>query len=161
MNAFLDVVFHGPNLQALNQVSLCLQGITVADLACPDGATLHKTSFLAEACNGFCKHLVWPHLTPLSTQTLSLWQRALSESLLLPGTTSRQLLPCYKVGSWLTSVSSLNGPGALPWLPITFTTKLGQSGLFGLCTMSKPVHYVKTCAQCFQLILSGILNPLT
>ena len=100
MDAFVDGGFSGPDLRVLNQIRLCLQVISVANISCPDSVTLCRASFMAESGNGLQKHLTWPHPVPLSPRLLSLWQRALSLSLLCLGTTTRRLKPCFEVGHW-------------------------------------------------------------
>ena len=145
MDALLNAGFTGPNLQVLNQIHLCLHAITVADLACPNGDTLCHDSFMAKPCNGFCKHLVWPRPIP----------QALSAALLLPGTTTWRLLPCYKVGGWfdVQLLSEWSWCFSLTTHHLYYQTRAGWS----VWTL----HYVETQSQRFCLTIQRISNLLT
>ena len=100
MDAFINGGFSGRDLRVLNQIRLRLHVISVADISCPDGATIRCASFMTESGNGFRDHLTWPGPVPLTPRLVTLWQRAIASSLLCPGTTTRQLCPCYAAGDW-------------------------------------------------------------
>ena len=105
---------------------------------------------MAESGNRFQKHLSWPHPVPLSPQLLSLWQQALSLSLLCPGTTTRWLWPSFEVGGRFdTDLLS-----EWPWRysPVSFCL-FHRAWLWWSFWMP---HYLETRAQRFHL--SSIWN---
>ena len=82
MDLFTSSGFTGADLALLNQMRLCLQVMTVADVATPDGRHITPQEFLCKQGNGLRDHLSWPRSLPMRACHRRLWQHALRLALL-------------------------------------------------------------------------------
>ena len=102
MLAFAET-YKNLDLETLNDVRKHLKAYSLADITTIDGKYIYHLAFTAVESNGF-RSVTWPRTLEISSNMISLWQRAVKLCFLNQYTNSQKLHPQQEIGTWTKRV---------------------------------------------------------